>query len=535
MIKEIFSNKTKSITGAAIILGAASFLSRLIGIVRDRIFVHQFGAGDVLDAYYAAFRIPDLVYNLLIVGALSAGFIPIFMDLLIKDKEQAWRVTNSILNILSVLSLFFCSILFVFTPQIMSWIVPGFSGEKMLTTILLTRIMFISPIILGVSSVISGVLQSFKSFFIYSLTPIMYNTGIIIGAVFFVPIFGVPGLAYGVVLGTLLHILIQIPTLYKHGFKYQPLFEYKNIFVKKIGKLMIPRTLGMATGQFNLLAITVIASTLGAGSIAIFNLANNLQYFPIGIIGISFAVAAFPTLSQLVSKGCTDEMVVHLSKTIRQILFFIIPFTISFILLRAQIVRIILGTGEFGWKATILTADALALFAISLFAQCIIPLLARGFYALKDTWTPFLIGLVGALLNIILAIYFKEFLGVLGLALAFSIAMIVQMALLWIALRHKVGSLQESKVIFSLFKISIAGLIMAIAIQFSKAPIANLVDMEKFWGILIQGVVSGTIGFLIYVLVCYWLKLEEILIFKDSLQKKWLKLTSYQGEIRDIE
>jgi len=453
----------------------------------------------------------------------------------VKDKEQAWKVTNSVLNILAVLSLFFCSILFILAPKLMGWIVPGFTGEKMATTILLTRIMFVSPIILGVSGVISGVLQSFKSFFIYSLTPIMYNTGIIIGVIFFVPMFGLSGLAYGVVLGAILHILIQIPTLYRHGFKYKPLFEYKNIFVRKIGKLMIPRTLGMATSQFNLLAITVIASTLGAGSIAIFNLANNLQYFPIGIIGISFAVAAFPTLSQLVSRGETREMVIHLSKTIRQILFFIIPFTISFILLRAQIVRVMLGTGAFDWNATVLTANALALFSISLFAQCITPILARGFYALKDTWTPFIMGLIGASLNIFLALYFKTFLGVIGLALAFSIAMIVQMALLWIALRHKVGSLQESKVIFSLSKISIAGLIMAVVVQFAKTPIASLVDMEKFWGILIQGALSGTIGLLVYTLVCYWLKLEEILIFKNSLKKRWLKLTSYQGEIRDME
>ncbi len=533
MIKKILSNKTKSITGAAIILGAASFFSRLIGVVRDRIFAHQFGAGDVLDAYYAAFRIPDLVYNLLIVGALSAGFIPIFMDLLVKNKEEAWKVTNSVLNILAISALFFCGILFIFTPQLMELIVPGFSGKKMDMAILLTRIMFLSPIILGVSSVVSGVLQSFKSFFVYSLTPIMYNIGIIIGAIFLVPVFGVAGLAYGVVIGAIMHLIIQLPTLIDHGFKYRPLFDYKNTFVQKIGKLMIPRTLGMATSQINLLAITVMASTIGAGSIAVFNFANNLQYLPIGIIGISFAVAAFPTLSQFVSQDETSKMVEHLSKTVRQILFFIIPFTVAFILLRAQIVRVVLGSGQFDWTATILTADALALFSISLFAQCLIPLLARGFYAIKDTWTPFLIGLVGALLNILLAIYLKQFMGVLGLALAFSIAMIAQMALLWISLHHRVGSLQESKVIFSLYKISLAGIVMATVIQITKAPIANLVDMERFWGILIQGAVSGTIGFLVYGAICYFLKLEEMLIFKNSLKRRWLKLSNVRGEVGD--
>src|SRR3989338_6728522 len=206
MIKRLFHTKRQaSITGAAIILGAASFLSRIIGIVRDRIFAHQFGAGDILDAYYAAFRAPDLVYNLLIVGALSAGFIPIFLELKEKNTKEAWLVTNTILNMIAIGSLIICTILFIFTPGIIHGIVPGFDTEKQALTVMLSRIMFVSPIILGISSLVSGVLQSYKAFFIYSLTPIMYNLGIIVGAIFFVPVWGVTGLAYGVLLGAIFH------------------------------------------------------------------------------------------------------------------------------------------------------------------------------------------------------------------------------------------------------------------------------------------------------------------------------------------
>lgn len=529
MITKFFSNQSKTITGAAIILGAASFVSRLIGIIRDRIFAHTFGAGTVLDSYYAAFRIPDLIYNLIIVGTLSAGFIPIFTELLNKDKKEAWRVTNSVINILGLSLVIICSVLFIFTPQLIPYLVPGFSAENIATTITLTRIMFLSPILLGVSGIISSVLQSFKSFLIYSITPIVYNIGIIIGALFFVPTMGINGLAYGVILGALLHLSIQIPDLLRYGFKYELIFDIKNSAVKKIGKLMIPRALGLATTQLNLLAITILASTVGAGSITVFNFANNIQQFPIGIIGISFAIAAFPTLSQLVAEGKKEQLSELLSQAIRQVLFFMIPLTIIFLLLRAQIVRVILGSGEFDWTATIDTANTLAFFSLSFFAQALAPLLMRAFFALHDTWTPFLIGMTSAIINIVLGSYLKNIIGVSGLALAFSISMAIQLSLLWLSLRKKIGNLQENKLLQSLNKISFAALVMAIFVQFIKNPIANIVDMTRLWGILTQGAIAGIFGLIIYCAICYMLKLEEIIQLRASLERRFLKLKNVPG------
>ncbi len=532
MIRRLFSSQ-QSITGAAIILGAASFLSRIIGIVRDRIFAHQFGAGEVLDAYYAAFRIPDLVYNLLIVGALSAGFIPVFLELKEKNKAKAWHVTNSVLNTLAIGSLVICSILLLVTPQLVDIIVPGFTTENKDLTIMLTRIMFLSPILLGISSLVSGVLQSFKSFFIYSLTPIMYNVGIIIGAIFLVPWMGLKGLAYGVILGAILHLLIQLPTLYKLGFRYKPVFDIGDSSVKRIWKMMIPRTLSLATFQINLLVITILASTIGTGSITVFNFANNLQYFPVGIIGISFAIAAFPTLSELAAKNKLSRMVEELIRTSRQILFFILPLTVIFLVLRAQIVRTVLGSGAFDWDATILTADTLAFFSLSLFAQALIPLLARGFYALQDTWTPFLIGLSGALVNILAAVYLKEIYGVRGLAFAFSIAAVFQVAMLWISLHHKVGSLKERDVIFFLGKISFAAALMALVVQRLKEPLSYIVDMTRLWGIFTQGFLAGIAGIAIYILISWLLGVEEITIIKKSFKKRWLKLSSVEATVNE--
>lgn len=536
MIKRILSSQTKTITGAAIILAGASFASRLIGFLRDRIFAHLFGAGDILDAYYAAFRVPDLVYNLIVVGALSAGFIPVFTKLTKMKSTEALRVTNSIITILGVGLIVVCGILCIFTPQLMPFIVPGFEGEKLALTVTLTRIMFLSPILLGISGVLSSVLQSFKSFLIYSLTPIMYNIGIIIGALLFVPLFGPKGLALGVVLGAAMHLGIQIPAMRHYKFHYRWTFLWKNKHVREIGKLMIPRTMALATHQVNLVIMTVIASTLAAGSLTVFNFASNIQYFPIGIVGYSFAIAAFPTLAGFVADKNEAALVDHLSRTIRQILFFIIPLTIVFLLLRAQIVRVLFGSGAFGWEATIATADTLAFFTLSLFAQCLIPLLARTFYALHDTWTPFVIAVISTLFNIVLALVFKDIFGIAGLALAFSFAAILQVAMLWISLRTKrLKQMNELSILHFLYKVSIAALFMAFLVQMLKVPIAAVVDMTRFWGIAVQGVVAGGAGLLVYAIIGKLLQLEEVDILQNSLHKKWLKIKHVPSNIPESE
>jgi len=531
-----FSNQTKTITGAAIILGAASFISRLIGIIRDRIFAHMFGAGAELDVYYAAFRIPDLVYNLVIVGAISAGFIPVFTKLLSKNKKEAWLITNGIINLLGIIIIALTLILYYFAPQIISILVPGFTDAQLANTIMLTRIMFLSPLILGLSSIVSGVLQSFKCFLIYALTPILYNFGIIIGAIYLVPHYGLKGLAYGVVIGALLHLVIQLPSFFKYGFKYEFVLPFQNKNLREIIGTMLPRTLGLATTQLNLVAITILASTIGTGSVAIFNLANNIQHFPIGIIGISFAIAAFPTLSELAGQNKIDKLIENLTHTIRQIIFFIIPLTIIFLLLRAQIVRVLLGSGNFTWSDTIITSNTLAFFTLSLAAQSLIPLFIRAFFALKDTWTPFLIGIISSLINIIFGIYLKEKLGISGLALAFSFSMTVQVAFLWFLLRQKIGSFNESNMLYSLNKISVAAIIMAIFIQLIKTPLAYMVDMTKLWGIMTQGMVAGISGLIIYSIICKLLNLEEMNQFQASLKHKFIKLGNVtRGEITEAD
>lgn len=546
MIKKLFNGEINSITAAALLVGGFSLVSRLLGIFRDRILAGQFGAGDTLDIYYAAFRIPDLIFNLLILGALSAGFIPIFTGLIKgplgkirslfgDDHKEAWELASNVLNILGLGLLILCGLGVIFAPSIMKLITPGFSREKMDLTVSLSRIMFLSPIFLGISSVFGGILQSFKRFFVYSLSPIFYNIGIIIGALYLVPLWGIYGLAWGVVLGAAAHLAVQIPALLQLGFKYRFKFDVRNARVIKIGLMMVPRTMSLAISQLNLLVITVIASTLASGSLTIFNFANNLQSFPVGIFGISFAIAAFPALSAVAFDK--KNLIKDLSSTVRQILFFIIPATVILLALRAQIIRVVLGTGRFDWQDTILTIDTLGFFAISLFAQALIPLLIRVFYARHDSKTPFAIGLGVALANIFLSIWLSGQMGVAGLALAFSLTSIANLILLWLWLNFEIGNIDELKIFISTVKFSLAALAAGLAVQGMKLVIGTNIDMTRFWGVLTQGSIAGLSGILIYLLICLILKSEELFNFWASLKRRWpaKKIeTPDQGEARGI-
>ena len=335
------------------------------------------------------------------------------------------------------------------------------------------------------------------------------------------PLWGPIGLAFGVIFGALFHLVIQIPALRHYKFSYRRVFLWKNGHVRDIWKLMLPRTLGLATHQINLLLMTTIASTLAAGSLAVFNFASNIQYFPVGIIGYSFAIAAFPTLAMFVAEEKGAEFVHHLSQAIRQILFFIVPLTIILLLLRAQIVRVLFGTGAFGWEATILTANTLAFFSLSLFAQCLIPLLARAFYAMHDTWSPFIAAIIGTLINVIFALLLKNVFGIAGLALSFSISMFVQVAILWVTLRVRhIQSLDEMAILHFLYKISLAAFAMGIIVQMLKFPIATLVDMDRFWGIATQGLLAGGAGLFVYLTIGKVFKLKEVEIIESVIRKK---------------
>lgn len=531
--KLIKGGPINSIAGAALIVSVMGILSRALGLLRDRILASRFGAGDDLDVYYAAFRVPDLTYNLIIVGALSAAFIPVFTGLITKEKEEdAWRLASGLLTF-QVLSIVLISILLsVFAPQAMNLLTPGFSGEKLDEVVRLTRIMFLSPVFLGISAIFGGVLISFKRFLAYSLAPIMYNIGIIIGALFFVDYFGTSGLAWGVILGAILHMLIQYSAVRISGFVYR--FDWKKAKedenLKRVFKLMVPRSLAVGVNQINLLVIMYFASKLASGSWAVFNFANNLQSVPLGLFGVSFSVAAFPMLSSSIAKGDRDSFVYIFSRTFRRILFFVIPGSVFIFMLRAEIVRIVFGAGEFDWEDTRATLSVLGFLSISLFAQSLIPLLARSFYALENTRIPFYVALFSEAVNILFVYLLIGKFEVMGLAMAFSVSTILNMALLFYFLRRSFNGLDDRNVANSVFRVILGSFFSGMMIYVSRHFLSNFIDLDTFIEVFLQFTISFVVGSAGFVAACYWLKIKEFHEFKTSVL---VRIFGYDEDNRD--
>ncbi len=506
MVSKFITAKSKTITSAAVLLAAASLLSRFVGILRDRLLSGTFGAGAELDAYYAAFRLPDLIYNLFVLGAITAGFIPVFTKYLAEDakEEELGEAANTLASLLFTVlgvALSAAAVVGIATaPRFVPWLTPGFSGHQLELTVALTRVMFLSPVLLGLSGVLGGILQTRRRFLIYALAPVLYNVGIIFGILALAPRLGVAGVAWGVVIGAGLHMAVQFFACRALGFRFRPAWNLRHDGLRQVWKLMIPRTAGLAVSQINLAILTGVASTVGAGGIAVFNLANNLQSFPIGIVGVSFAVAAFPLISEYAARGKRDDFIESYAKTVRSVLFLIVPATVAFLLLRAQIVRVILGTGHFDWGDTIDTADALAFFTISLFAQALLPLVTRAFFAYHDVRTPLYAGIVAVIGERALAWYLvSRGMGTPGLALAFSVGSILNLAALWVFLRRRVGDLGEAKIMKPLLMMCGAGALMAVTVQTAKVLLGRVVDMQSFLGIFTQGAVAGTLGLAVYV------------------------------------
>jgi putative peptidoglycan lipid II flippase len=565
MFNRIFNSKSKTVTFAAFILAVSALISRVLGLIRDRLLASGFGAGEELDIYFAAFRIPDFVYGILIVGGITATFLPVFSEYFkegkgsasadldkdrVKTNQNEWNkqgleFISNVLNCFFILLVLICGILAILTPLIVKFIIPGFSEQNLELTIQLTRIMFLSPVLFGLSSIFSGILHYFNRFFAYALAPIFYNLGIIFGILFLVPIYGIFGLIFGVILGALLHLLIQIPAVFNTGFRYKFILNFRSYGIIKIFRLMLPRTIGTAAYQINLIVITAIASTLTVGSITIFNFSNNLYYFPIGLIGVSFAISAFPVFSKFLVNGQKKEFLENFSASFRQILFFIVPISFLIFLLRAQIVRLILGAGEFGWLETRLTAASLGVFCFGIIAGSLTPLLNRVFFALQNTKTPVIIGIISMVANVFFCFIFIYFLSfpnifqnlleqalrlkgieniqVIGLPLALSLSIFLQAVLLLIFLYKKIGNFKIKEILFSLSKILIASVLMIITVYFVREIVNRFVDMQTFIGVFWQALLSSLAGISIYLLVSLFLKSPEIKIIKLSFFRQFNK------------
>jgi len=548
MVQRILNIFNKEFTGlhqAAYLLGVFALLSQVLALVRDRLLAHTFGASTTLDVYYAAFRIPDFIYISIASFVSITVLIPFLVEKIDQNSEYGGDRARAFLS--DVFSFFFLTILFVsgvaflMTPFLANFIVPGFSPEEKKIFIDLTRILLVSPVLLGISSLLGSVTQTYRKFFVYAGAPVLYNLGIITGIIFFFPLFGVVGMVLGVILGASLHLLVQFPVVMKHGLI--PRFRWHMNFsdIKRVVMLSLPRTIALSSNHISLIALIALASYMVEGSIAVFNFSFNLQSVPLSIIGVSYSVAAFPTLTRLFSNGERIKFAEHIVAATRHIVFWITPAIILFIVLRAQIVRTILGSGEFDWSDTRLTAAALAVFSVSILAQALVLLFVRGYYAAGRTKIPLVVNTFSSALIIILGFvsmkmfqtndmfrYFIESLlriddisgsAIVMLPLAYSMGMIINALLLGLFFSRdfKEFSLPLKRVFAHIFAASV---IMGFVAYRFLSVFGSMFDINTFWGISLQGLFAGGLGIVAGILVLQMLGNREIEEVSANLKRR---------------
>ncbi len=542
MVKQtlaIFHKEIRGVLHAAYFLAGFSLLSQLLALVRDRIFAATFGADKMLDLYYAAFRIPDFIFVIVSSLISVSVLIPLLQSRMADGDEKAKDFLSNIFSAFFICIGGAALIAFFIVPYIVPSLFPELKAQSY-ELVVMTRLMLLSPILLGISNLFASVTQAKQRFALYALCPVFYNIGIILGVAVFYPLIGsIYALAAGVVFGALLHAGIQIPYMVSLG--VMPRFsrvEWKSIW--NIARISLPRTLSLSISEITEFVMVIIAGMLTVGSISIFSLSWNLQSVPLSIIGVSYSVALFPILSKLIRDGDERlflEKVVH---TTRHVIFLGAITTAVFIIVRAQIVRTIFGAGQFNWDDTRLTAAALALFVLSLIPQCLILVLTRAFYALGNTKTPFVTNLSSSVVMIVTAFltpYFYvqypafhsaldtalkvvgiEGTEVLMLPLVFSIGSFINALLLGIFFTKKVKGF-ASAVLPAIAIHVTSAVIAACASYFCLYATASMFNTEKLLGIFGQGFIAGLAGIGTGILFLYIIKNQEFTEFVESFTK----------------
>lgn len=433
--RNFLSRPQASILSAAFVIAFTYGISMILGILRDRILVAKFYlcCSQQLDTYIASFRIPDTIFQLIVVGALSSAFIPIFSEKLTKDKNEANVLASSLINLLFVVFFVLCVVVYFLAGTFSKLIAAGFSPSQLQLMAGITRLMLLAQMFFLVSNFFSAMIQSQQRFLIPSLSPVVYNLGIIFSVIMLSSSWGIWAAPAGVVMGAFLHLLIQLPLVIRLGFKYSFIFNWKNSSVRRVFKMMVPRTLALAASQVEMNYAVFLMSSFSAGSVTIYNLAHKLADLPVRLLGTSVGQAALPILSLQRARDKKEEFKQTLNRSLNQIFYLAFPATALFVVMRLQIVRFAYGAKTFPWQATIVTGKTLAVITLSIFSQSAIQLLVRGFYAFCDTLTPFLCSIVSVAFNITLSLFYVRVLGwgIFGLALAFSISNLIHFLLLF--------------------------------------------------------------------------------------------------------
>ena len=524
MVKRVFNFVYQEVRGlhqAAYILALFAFGSQILAIVRDRLLAHTFGAGTELDLYYAAFRIPDLLF-VLFASVLSIYVLLPFVNRYTENEtsQAGTQVLSQVFTVFLYIYVIVSAALALTASWYAPYIFPGFAGD-LDNLVLLLQILLIQPFLLGLSSLCGVVTQMNHRFILYALSPLLYNIGIIAGIVLLYPSLGLVGLVVGVVVGALGHVLIQVPFVMKSEYAFTLVPKIKWRMIADILSVSVPRALTLSVNQVVLLVFVGMASVMTSGSVSVFQFAFNLQSVPLVIIGMSYSVAAFPTLSYLHAKSDQIGFNKQLLTALRHIIFWSIPIIGLVVVLRAQIVRVLLGSGEFDWGDTRLTAAMLAIFVVSLVAQAILLLLIRAFYAGGRTVLPLCVALFSGAVSVALAFWIKALYvelpalqtyinelfrlkdvagaEVLVLALAFMIGQFIQLVIL-VLISRKVFTISYRPLWILLIQAVAAGFAGAVSAYATLAFVVDGINQDTFIGILIQGLAAGVMGIIAVIL-----------------------------------
>jgi len=523
-IRSFTQQRQKSIFSATVVLAITFALSAILGFLRTRLLYSFFFKCCLveLDAYNAAFRIPDLIFKLLVTGALSASFIPVFSSYLHKNKQEAYRMASSVINLLLIFFSAISLIALIFAHPLSRLIAQGFSPYQIDLMSNLSRILLIAQIFFLISNFLTAILQVNQTFIIPALSPIIYNLVIILSIYTLAPNFGIYGVVWGVVIGAFFHMAIQIPSTKRLGFVYYKIASFKFSGVKEIVRLMIPRTLSLGLSEIESTVTLFFASSLSAGSISLLNLALQLMYLPSRIFGTTIGQASLPVLSKNIAKNQLNLFRETVRKTILQSLFIAFPIGVLILINRLPIVRLAFGSKQFPWSATLLTARTLAFLTPAIVCQAVIQILIRSFYALHDTRTPLKISGISLFFNIVTSYFFIKFtsLGIVGLAISASIANIIQCLGLFALFIWRVDGQGWEKMFFSFSRIVLSSILCGLTSWLTLRFLdLFILDTSKTLNVLLifgLSIVSGLFSFLIFT----WLfRSPEFLRFKSYFQR----------------
>lgn len=550
------TGETYSMHKAALLIAALSLVSQFLAVVRDKLLAHMFGAGETLDIYYAAFRIPDFLYATLSSMLAAIIFLPLFIERRDESKEKGDHFIHSVFTVFVFTATIVSGIIFILMPFLARLTAPGFSPEKLDDLIFISRILLLSPILLGISNLVGSLLQSTKKMLLYALAPVAYNVGIISGIVFLAPFFGIRGIACGVVFGTFLHILVQLPALHVEDIRLRFTKTIDWLSIRALVALAFPRIATLGLMQLSQLYLVSIATTLTVGSVAVFTFAFNVQAVPLSLIGVSYSVAAFPLFVQLFQKNDLEGLWGSVVSAMRHIIFWSIPVICFAVVLRAHIVRILYGSGEFTWTDTRLTAAVFALMVISLVAQGLNLIFIRALYAMKYSYLP-LVGQISALfatfgvswfgfklwnqypafqyfLEALFRVEGIEGTSVMVIGLAYTMSSLALMIFLWIFVHKAIPFARSSvcrRVFMHSFGASLVGATVCYAVLTYLSP---YISLDTFWGVITHAALGAFFGGLAWFGILYILGSIELREFLHALKKRFWNTEVVQEELREL-